>query len=386
MFRKLIRLVVAGATASALLIVPALPGSAQPPFFPADSCIGIDHFPDNPIGNAPSAVEFLFSLDPTLAGNDVMITFDGASGVVESFGTINSAGIGMVRAPLFSFGPHQITDLYMNPGGVMADIDFSGIGDNGAFVVDDAENVCDPGSLSLVKSATTTTTVPPTTTTTTTATTTTTIAETTPTTETAETTATTESTPPTSIQIVDPETGTSFTAWWWIGGLLLVVGGGVFFFAREGDPCIPLKARWVQAQKACDEAKAEVEVRRKSLNEALEGLKDASKEKNEWEEGVKELEDELASLERSRGSSVGTGGTTFHRIREGLVTSKGLESIIEAVKNQLESRRENVGSWDESNNQWKEHVKTHEKLVAEAQARVNELCAAAEAARKAYED
>ncbi len=390
MIRNLIRLAVAAITAMVLLVVPAAPGRAQPPFFPGDSCIGIDHFPDDPIGNAPSAVNFLFSIDPSLAGNDVMIMIDGSSGPQTGVGTIDSDGVGQVRAPLFSFGPHQITDLYINPGGVMGDIDFSGFGDNGAFVVDDAENVCDPSGLSLVKGTTSTTTAPTTTTTvaettTTVEETTTTVPETTTTVE--ETTTTFESSPPTSIQITDPETGTTYTAWWWIGGaILLVVGGGVFFLAREGDPCIHLKGRWMQAKKACDEARAELEERKKSLNEALDGLKAASKEKKEWEDGVQELEEELASLERSRNTSAGTGGVTFHRIREGMVTSEGLESIIESVKRQLDSRRENVGSWDQSINEWKDRVKTHEKLVAAAQARVNELCAEAEKARKAYED
>ncbi|MCB2223771.1 MAG: hypothetical protein KQH83_06305 [Actinobacteria bacterium] len=209
---------------------------------------------------------------------------------------------------------------------------------------------------------------------------------TTTTTSASTTTTVVEETPPTSIVVDDPETGTSYVGWWVGGGILLLVGAGVAFFARWNDPCIPLKARWARARKACADARKHVEATRRNLQTARDGLGDAEEALREQDAAGAAAREQLERLQRARTSYVESGGTRFHRIPEGLVTADGLESIIDAVQAQVDSHEENMASWRRSVQEWEKRVQTQEQHVRDAEAAAAEKCAAAEAARKAYED
>ncbi|MFH2071678.1 MAG: hypothetical protein ABIJ75_02380, partial [Actinomycetota bacterium] len=226
-----------------------------------------------------------------------------------------------------------------------------------------------PGTLILEEPPPASTTTTTSTTSTTTSTTTTTMAE--------------EASPPTSIEEIDPGTGTSYVGWWITGGLILFVGGGVYFVARWNNPCIPLKGRWMRAKKACEEARARVEKRRALLREAQQGLQEAKDQLAEQEAKIRAQREQLAQLERARGTSMTSGGTTFHRIPEGLLTSEGLESLIESVRQQIASHEAGTQYLRDSIANWQRIVTEQEAHVADAVAEAKAKCAAAEAAKKA---
>ena len=56
--------------------VASLSASAQVSPAPADWCFGVIHFPDDPIANAPSRGDVVLTLDPTLAGQQLLIATD----------------------------------------------------------------------------------------------------------------------------------------------------------------------------------------------------------------------------------------------------------------------------------------------------------------------
>lgn len=361
---------------SLLVVMVAPAASSQPPYPVYDYCLGVEHFPDEPIDGAPSRFGFYGSFGTYFGGGTFTFSYDGASGEQMGGGPIDSDGIGHGYGPLWSYGPHNVTGGTITMGGVTYDLDLSGL----TFEVNDDEPECDGNDLSVIDNT------PEEETTTTTEATTTTTEATTTTAEATTTTTEPDESPATSIQIIDEE-GNSYLAWWVTGGILLVVGGGLFFFARaEEESCIPLKAAWLRAKKECDEAKGEVENRKRVLDEAREALKEAQKERQKWLDIVKEVEAELQELENARRSSVESGGVTYHRIAEGMVTAEGLEDIINSVKDRLQNAKDNVPDVSQSEKDWEQRVKDQEKRVKEAQDRADEKCKEAAAAKKAYED
>ncbi|MGA9597125.1 MAG: hypothetical protein WBV06_13265, partial [Acidimicrobiia bacterium] len=151
-------------TAFALVLVAVLtttPGVdravAQDILVPDDSCIGIVHFPDDPIGDAPSKMIVGVVLPPEYAGDDFAFDLTGASGEQVGMGVVGPDGLAFAEAPLFSYGPHQITGATVSNAAVTP-IDVTGIGDNGTYVVDQNQPVCDSTVLTPVAATTTTTT------------------------------------------------------------------------------------------------------------------------------------------------------------------------------------------------------------------------------------
>jgi len=63
---------------------------------------------------------------------------------------------------------------------------------------------------------------------------------------------------------------------------------------------------------------------------------------------------------------MGMGGTTYHRIPEGLVTSDGLQSIIDAVKARLQNAQDNIPEVGQDELDWQKRVADQEKRVQEA--------------------
>ena len=370
------------------LVAAPLAADAQPPFMPYDTCFAARHFPPNPIDGAPSIFGFYASLGTRFMGGAFTFDYDGASGPQTGTGDIDNQGIGHGYGPAYAFGLHSLTTgTITDADGMTFDLDLSGL----SYDLGEDEPVCDMNDLSVVddapKKSTSSTQE---TTSTSQASTSSTEADSTTseaTTSTVEaTTSTVEESPPTSIQIVDDD-GNTYIAWWWFGGILLVVGAGLFFFVRaDEEDCIPLKAAWLRAKKECEEAKAEVKQRQAVLEEAKEALADAQAERKKWIDLAAEIEAELDQLRSSRGTSMSMGGTTYHRIPEGMVTAEGLESIIEAVEARLQNAKDNVPDVSQTELDWQKRVADQQKRVDDAQKRADELCKAAAAAKKAYED
>ena len=377
-----IRTALTASLVAAFMLAP-IGVNAQPPYMPFDFCFAVQHFPSEPINNAPSRFGFYASFGTLFSGGAFTFDYDGASGSQTGSGEIDGNGIGHGYGPLFSYGQHNLTGgSITNSGGMSYDLDLSGL----SFEVGDPEPECDADDLSVINNAPekTTGTTEPATTATSQAPSSTTAEETTTTAE--ETTTTVEESPATSIQIVD-DGGNTYLAWWWTGGILLVVGAGLFFFARaDQESRIPLKAAWLRARKKCDEAKAEVQRRKAVLEEAKEALAEAQAERQKWIDLVAEIEAELDQLKTARGSSMSMGGNTFHRIPEGMVTAEGLESIIDAVEARLANARGNVPDVSDSELDWQRRVGEQQQRVNDAQARADELYEAAAAAKRAYED
>ncbi len=122
----------------------ALPATAlaQDMAVPADSCIGIVHFPDDPIGDAPSKMIVGVVMPPEYAGDDFTFELSGASGDQVGTGIVGPNGLAFAEAPLYSYGPHQITKATVSNAAVTP-IDPTTIGDGGSYVVDDTQPVCD---------------------------------------------------------------------------------------------------------------------------------------------------------------------------------------------------------------------------------------------------
>ncbi len=199
----------------------AAPGAAGQVVTPTDHCIGIIHFPSDPIGDSPSKGLIFSTFPPVFAGGTLVVNLDGASGPVGGQGPIDQLGIGHAEFPLNAFGLHAFTDASIEMDGTSTPIDTTFFGENGTFIVDETEPVCNPDDLLLAQKVITTTTSTTTTTTTTTTV--------------PPTTAPPTTVPPAAAQpSVVSDDGGGFP--WWILlviGIVLALGGGVWLVASR---------------------------------------------------------------------------------------------------------------------------------------------------------
>ena len=331
-----------------LLALIPLSARAQTPVTPGESCIEVDHFPEQPVNNAPSKSLIMVALPPEWGGGTILVVIDGASGMQTGGGPVAPDGLAVGELPLFSFGPHQIENFTVINGNNSGPVDIPSLVNGGAFTVDQSEPACDPDAIARVGAATTTTTAA----TTTTAPTTTTTAAATTTTSTPTTTTTT------TAAASDTEGGTPLLPWLLIGPGGLVAIAGLFLLASNS--CGELYRLWQAAQRRYETCMEE-------LTKSQEWLEEKRAERQR-------LQDELARLHSSAGmGSITDGGTTYQSLPgEGLVTDEGMAAIITSTEAQLDSIQQSVQVGEEMVNDWR--LKT-EQAAAEA-----------EAARKAYED
>jgi hypothetical protein len=324
----------------------ALPAGATTPasVTPADDCVEVDHFPAEPIDNAPSKAILYFTVPPEFGGWEIAVLIDGASGEVEGVGTVADDGLGIVEIPLNAYGTHEVQEALMSLGAELVDIDLL----PGGFTVDAAEPVCDPASLARAASSPTTT-----------AATTTTEAPSTTTTAAPTTTASTT----TAVVVSDlPTAGTVGTIpWGWIGlgvGLPLLLFG-LWLLVGPGRDCERLRREWEALQRQYDQL-------REAFDKAMAYLEERRAVRAE-------IEAEMAGIERS-GSMGGSleGSTRFRLIPEGKVTEEGYDAILKTVREQLDSARDGERMAEESVEEWKRQLE--------------DAAARADAARRAYEE
>lgn len=343
----LVRLAALALVSTVLFAVVTGTATAQDILVPDDSCIGVIHFPEEPIGNAPSKMIVGVVMPPEYAGDDFSFLLSGASGDQVGSGTIGPDGLGFAEAPLFSYGPHQITDATVSNGAVMP-IDVTVIGDNGTFVVDDAEPICDQTVIAPIPPDTTTTSS------TTSSTTTTSTSTTTTTTTTTEPPTETTTAPPTTGA---PPTGTGGGFPWpgvLIGGGLLAVIGGVVV-ATGG-------------KKNCDRERENLANAQRRLGEINETLQQALEDMEAHEDEIRELKEDLAALNRSkqRGSST-EKGVKYYAHEGGRIPDYELEAEIEYTEG-LIGIEENARANDEGRvREWHEKFQKAEQEVREAE-------------------
>jgi hypothetical protein len=190
-----IRLILAMLVVTVLAVGPQA-AAGQPTVTLYDSCLGVTHFPSDPIDGAPSIVGYYGSFGTRFAMGTSTFSYVGASGAQEGGGDIDSNGIGHGYGPLWMYGEHEMTGGTITHGDMTYPQDLGGL----VFEIGDDEPECDGNDLSVFDDATTTT---------------------------AEATTSTISEPPeTSVSITDGG-GNTYTAWWWTGGIFLVVGAGM---------------------------------------------------------------------------------------------------------------------------------------------------------------
>ena len=329
-----------------LALIP-LSATAQTSVTPGESCFEVDHFPDQPLNNAPSKALILVALPPEWGGGTILVVIDGASGMQTGGGPVAPDGLAIAELPLFSFGPHQIENFTVINGNMSGPVDIPSLVNGGAFTVDESEPACDPDAIARVAAPTTTPTTTASTTTTAPITTT-----------TAAPTTTTTSTPTTTTAAPDIEGGTPLLPWLLIvlGGLLAVLG--LFLLAKKN--CDELYRLWQAAQQRYQTCMDEL-----TKSEAWLEEKRAERQR---------IQEELERLRHSAGiGSITSGGTTYQSLPgEGLVTDEGMAAIIKSTEAHLDSIQQSVQLGEEMVNEW--HLKTEE------------AAAEAEAARKAYED
>ena len=99
------------------------PVAAQEYTNPFDWCIAVEHFPDEPIGDAPSKVGIYATFPLEYSGGIFEFGLSGASGDVTGSGPIDGFGIAHAYAPLFSYGTHFIISGYVRLDGMESPID-----------------------------------------------------------------------------------------------------------------------------------------------------------------------------------------------------------------------------------------------------------------------
>jgi hypothetical protein len=327
----------------------ALPAGATSPttVTPTDDCVEVDHFPAEPIDNAPSKAILYFTVPPEFGGWEVAVLVDGASGEVEGGGTVADDGLGAVEIPLNAYGTHEVQEALMSLGAELVGVELL----PGGFTVDAAEPVCDPASLTRAAStptttaATTTTTgAPPTTTTA------------------APTTTTSASTAPFVVENEVPTASRVVTIpWGWIGlgvGLPLLLFG-LWLLVGSGRDCERLRREWEALQRQYDQI-------REAFDKAMAHLEERRAVRAE-------IEAEMAGIERT-GSMGGSleGSTRFRLIPEGKVTEEGYDAILKTVRDQLESARDGERMAEESVEEWRRQLE--------------DAAARADSARRAYEE
>jgi hypothetical protein len=326
----------------------ALPAGATSPttVTPADDCVEVDHFPAEPIDNAPSKAILYFTVPPEFGGWEIAVLIDGASGEVEGVGTVADDGLGIVEIPLNAYGTHQVQEALMSLGAELVDVELL----PGGFVVDAAEPVCDPASLARASSTPTTTAATTTTT------------EAPSTTSTATPTTRTPSSTPFVVVSELPVPGNVVTIpWGWIGlgtGLPLVLFG-LWLLVGPGRDCERLRREWEALQRQYDQI-------REAFDKAMAYLE-------ERRAARAEIEAEIAGIERT-GSMGGSleGSTRFKLIPEGKVTEEGYDAILRTVREQLDSARDGEPMAEESVEEWRRQLE--------------DAAAKADAARRAYEE
>ena len=331
-----------------LLALIPLSATAQTPVTPGESCIEVDHFPEQPVNNAPSKSLIMVALPPEWGGGTILVVIDGASGMQTGGGPVAPDGLAIGELPLFSFGAHQIENFTVINGNNSGPVDIPSLVNGGAFTVDESEPGCDPDAIARVGAPSTTTTAA--TTTTTAPVTTSTAAPTTPATSNSTTTNTTAA--------PDIEGGTPLFPWLLIalGGLLAVVG--LFLLAKKN--CEELYRLWQAAQRRYETTMEE-------LTKSQAWLEEKRAERQR-------IQEELERLRQSAGmGSVTDGATTYQSLPgEGLVTDEGMAAIIRSTETQLDSIQQSVQMGEEMVDNWR--LKT------------DQAAAEAEAARNAYED
>ncbi|HEX4979411.1 MAG TPA: hypothetical protein VFV35_05030, partial [Acidimicrobiales bacterium] len=157
--RRMTAAALAAGAALAAMGALARPAAAAPMVY--DRCTGTDHFPAQPVANAPSKQTFGLALDRTYAGMPLTIGIGGASGNQSGSATVGQDGRAQVDVPLFQYGQHMVSSASVGgesipPGDVVP---------GGSFTVNDAEQVCTAAQLTPAPAAAATTTTSTTTTT-----------------------------------------------------------------------------------------------------------------------------------------------------------------------------------------------------------------------------
>jgi hypothetical protein len=328
-----------------LLALIPLSAKAQTPVTPGESCLAVEHFPEQPVNNAPSKAVILVALPPEWGGGTILVVIDGASGMQTGGGAVAPDGLAIAKLPLFSFGPHQIVNFTTINENLSGPVDIPSLVNGGAFTVDESEPACDPDAIArlgapITTTASTTTTTAPTTTTTT-----------------APTTTAT-STPTTTTAAPDIEGGTSLLPWLFIalGGLLAVIG--LFLLAKRS--CDALYRLWQAAQRRYETSMEE-------LTKSQAWLEEKRAERQR-------IQEELERMRHSVGmGSIIDGGATYQLLPgEGLVTDEGMAAIIKTTGAQFDSIQQSVQMGEDMVNEWR--LKTEE------------AAAETESARKGYDD
>ena len=322
----------------------ARPALGQAPVEVADSCLAIDHFPSQPVGNAPSKAVLYVMLPAEWGGGTITVEFSGASGELTGGGPIDDGGLAVAELPLHSFGDHQIEQVEVESTSLgAAPVDLNDLPEGGSFTVDQTESECDPASLqgAAVTTAPTTTAVPTTT------------ASTVP--PTTVTTAAT--TPPTTVAtfVVEsplPASPVAALPWPWllIGSGALAALIGLFLLRKKS--CDDLYQLWQAAQSRYDTCAEELTKARAWLEEKRA-------------ERVR-AEAELADLERSAATgTISHGGASYQSLPgEGLVTVAGMADIISTTRAQVDQLRQSEAIGEEMVDNWRKRT---EEAAAEAQ-------------------
>lgn len=340
----------------ALVIVPVLvlgvllPGLAEAgdsaPFVsPASTCLGVDHFPDDPVGDAPTLARFGVVVDPALGVEMLTVPLSGASGDQIGSGQIGPDGVGFAEVGVFSYGEHAVVDAFLTTPDGDVPLDPNTFAPGGIFVIDDNEPPCDIDVLGppLVVATTTTTTttiapttVPPESTTSTTT------SSTAPVTSTASTEP--PSTEPPSTAAVDDGDDSGG------GGLLpgVLIGSGVLVIVAGG---IALAG----GAKNCDREREELASARRQLEATNETLEEALADFYGSSAELGALESDLAELEAavSRGGSR-VGSTEYfvvdhERLSDAEVDAhrEYLRSMIEILERSVTADEARVKEWSD---------------------------------------
>lgn len=349
-----------------IMMLAVTPGiaSAQDADLVDDACIGIVHFPEEPVANAPSKVIFGLAFAPELAGTPIEIFISGASGDQSANGIIGDDGRVFLEAPLFQYGPHQITEINLTTAEGVVELEGVPIGDDGEFIVDDDEPICNPTTLTATAPAPTAPTSTTTSTSTTTTTTTTTTTE-------APTTTTEpdggEEEPTTTIVTVttlpeDAADGGSSLPW---PGILIGLGsaallGGAYMALTGND-------------KNCDQERenlAAAQQRLSMINETSEG---ALADLAEHEAAIPDLEAKLEAYNKAkRGGSTVDNNVRYYAYGGGRITEQEVDTQIEYYEGLLRIERE-ARDFDEGRvREWHEKFLEAEQEVRAAEAALYE--------------
>lgn len=348
---RLVRFAIATAL---ILSTPLAVGNAgaQDLLTPIDVCYGVEHFPDDPIDDAPSKARIGITLNLEYGGSQLNLGIEGASGVQTGTGIVGADGLGFVEVPLYQYGEHSIVNFTLTMGDMDPyNVGFSDIGDGGLFVVNDAQPSCD---------ATTLSPAPPPSTTTTTTTTTSAPAETTAapaTTTPVETTqpATTTEAPTTTAAPDSEESGGLPWPGILIGGGIIVAAGGAIAAFGGKENCDRERENLAAAQH-------HLEMIYETLEQALEDLK-------EHESEITTYETELESFRKSKSRGSSTENKVKYFAHDGERLSEGeIDAHVEYYEGMLKIAREAAARDEARVREWHEKFEHAQREVSEAEA------------------